>query len=160
MHPCRIIRSGIMSIVVVVPTRQSARTLQECLTSLRHQTVPCTIVVVDNHSTDGTLEAATAIADCVISAGPERSRQRNVGAGGAHGSVLVFIDSDMMLEPTVLAEVERAVDDGAAGVIIPERTVGKGFFARVRQYERSFYAGGNSIEAARGFGSSVFQSVG
>jgi len=100
------------------------------------------------------------LADHVISAGPERSRQRNLGARSIDASVLVFVDSDMMLEPTVLAEVVQAIGDGAGAVIIPERTVGTGFFARVREYERSYYDSHTSIEAARGFRASIFESVG
>jgi glycosyltransferase involved in cell wall biosynthesis len=118
------------------------------------------VVVVDNDSTDGTFDLAIRLADHVISAGPERSRQRNVGARSVDASVLVFVDSDMMLERTVLAEVEEAIRDGAGAVIVPERTVGHGFFARVRQYERSYYGSDTSIEAARGFSASIFESVG
>jgi glycosyltransferase involved in cell wall biosynthesis len=149
-----------MSIAVIVPTRQSSRTLKACLTSLCNQTVPCKTVVVDNHSTDGTLEVAMQYADLVISAGPERSQQRNLGARSVDASVLVFVDSDMILEPDVLSEVGQAIRAGAGGVIIPERTVGDGFFARVRQHERSFYGPDSSIEAARGFSARIFEDVG
>jgi arabinofuranan 3-O-arabinosyltransferase len=66
----------------------------------------------------------------------------------------------MTLEPTVIAEVEQAVRDGAGAVVIPETTVGQGFFARARELERSYYVGRSSIEAARGFSAAIFNSVG
>ncbi len=149
-----------MTTAVVVPTHQSSRTLRDCLLALRRQTVPCTVVVVDNDSSDGTVGLAAQLADHVVSGGPERSSQRNIGAGAVEADVLVFVDSDMVLEPTVVAEVENAIRNGAGAVVIPERTIGTGFFARVRALERSFYTVQSGVEAARGFRASLFNELG
>jgi hypothetical protein len=59
-----------------------------------------------------------------------------------HGEYLLFIDSDMVLEPTVIEKCLSAMSDPRTrGVIIPEKTVGSGFWIQVRDFERSFYFG-------------------
>ncbi len=147
-------------VTIVVPTRNSARTITRCLQSIRRQTVACTIVVVDNHSSDSTAKLAMPLADVVIAGGPERSAQRNLGAQSAPAPVVGFIDSDMILQPTVVAQAVDAICHGAGSVIVPERTVGSGFWVQVRAFERSFYDGSDAIEAARFFRWDVFERTG
>lgn len=146
---------------VVVPTRNSARTLGACLQSLRDQRLRPKVVVVDNHSTDATRAIAAELADVVLVAGPERSAQRNRGAE-LLGDVAVigFVDSDMVLHPDVVSEALECVASGAAAVVVPEHTIGTGFVARVRAFERKQYVGAGQVEAARFFSRSVFHAVG
>ncbi|WP_432544882.1 glycosyltransferase family 2 protein [Kineococcus sp. SYSU DK002] len=56
---------------VIVRTRNSAATLPATLDSLRSQTRPVEVVVVDSGSTDDTLRIATARADRVVRISPE-----------------------------------------------------------------------------------------
>jgi glycosyltransferase involved in cell wall biosynthesis len=147
-------------IAVVVPTRNSARTLQACLESIRTQQVPCTVVVVDNRSSDSTSEIAHRLADVVIQAGPERSAQRNAGVAATAAEVVGFIDSDMVLAPSVVGQAAAAIAMGACSVVVPERTLGEGFWAEVRAYERTFYQGSDAIEAPRFFPRGVFEAAG
>lgn len=153
-----------LQVTIVVPTRNAARTIDACLASLRAQREPCMVVVVDNHSTDRTLAIAQEMADRVIVAGPERSAQRNAGARHATTPVVGFIDADMVLTPEVTAEavaVLTAPGEGRpAGVIVPERSRGEGFWAEVRAFERGFYDGSDPVEAARFFCREVFDAVG
>ena len=116
-----------MRVSLIVPTRNSARTLAACLESCNNQThEDVEVIVVDNSSTDGTVEIAHELADLVLDQKPERSAQRNRGAAESTGDIVVFIDSDMVLEPTVVADFvevfERRPEVGA--VIIPESTEG------------------------------------
>ncbi|WP_298211183.1 glycosyltransferase [Ferrimicrobium sp.] len=146
-------------VAVVVPTRNSCATLRLCLESIRGQSQPCLLVVVDNGSTDGTLAIAHEYADLVLMCGPERSAQRNAGAAAVSARYLGFIDSDMELPSTVVEEAVEAIDSGAMSVVVPERTVGEGFWAEVRAFERSFYQGSDTIEAPRFFCREVFDAV-
>jgi len=147
---------------VVVPTRNSGRTIEACLVSIRGQTVHgIEVVVVDNGSTDNTVEIARKYADRVQAGGPERSAQRNLGARLATGQYLLFIDSDMVLERNVVAEcIEASSPPVYPPVVIPEVTIGEGFWSRCRTLERNCYQGDNLVEAARFFSRTVFQEHG
>ena len=147
---------------VVVPTRNSGRTIAACLKSIRAQHhAAVEVVVVDNGSTDGTGEIAAALADRVVIAGPERSAQRNEGARVATGGVLVFLDSDMVVEPGVAGDAAALMCRPALGAaIIPERSFGEGFWAACRTLEKELYLGNVSVEAARVFRREAFEEAG
>jgi glycosyltransferase involved in cell wall biosynthesis len=149
-----------VGVTLVVTTKNSEATLRPCLESIRNQTMACTLVVVDNDSSDATPEIAAQFADIVLNLGPERSAQRNAGAATSNNHVVGFIDSDMVLDPTVVAEAVSAVDHGAMSVVVPETTVGEGYWARVSAFERSFYLNSPSIEAPRFFSRSAFELIG
>ncbi len=147
---------------MIVPTRNSARTLEACLLSIRaqrDQTIE--LIVIDNNSRDDTCAIAARYADRLEPGGPERSIQRNRGAELAAGDYLLFIDSDMRLETTVAAEcVHELIRTSAPAVIIPEESTGSGFWTHCRALERSCYHGDDTVEAARFFPKLVFQASG
>ena len=126
---------------VVVPTRDNSRTIEACLASVRAQTHPeVELVVVDNHSTDDTVAIARRYADVVLTAGPERSAQRNMGIESVTGEWVLWLDSDMVLPPDTLALALRTAQrTGALGVALPERTIGSGFWTACRALERECY---------------------
>ena len=147
---------------MIVPTRNSEAHLARCLASIRDQSYdPVELIVVDNASTDQTPAVAADFTDMVLTAGPERSAQRNAGAKAAQGAYLFFIDSDMVLEAEVVAECVAAVrSTDAEAVVVPEVSFGTGFWARCKAFERSFYRGDETIEAARFFPADIFWKVG
>lgn len=148
---------------VIVPTRNSVRTIEYCLQSVRSQSYPdVEIVLVDNRSTDGTCQVATSLADRVITAGPERSTQRNIGAAASTGEFIIFLDSDMVASAALAGEVvgELSRHPGLDALVIPERSIGKGFWAKCRILEKQLYVGDPDMEAARAFRFSAFDRVG
>lgn len=148
-------------VLVVVPTRNSERTLAACLHSLREQSLRPRIVVVDNFSTDSTQAIARKLADELIVAGPERAAQRNIGAAAMpEAAIIGFIDSDMVVDSAVVAEVAVLVASGAGAVVVPEQTVGHGIVAKIRAFERAQYVGSSQVEAARFFARSTWMDVG
>jgi glycosyltransferase involved in cell wall biosynthesis len=144
-----------------VPTRNSAEFLDVCLASLASQTYPHTeLIVVDRDSTDATVSIAKKYGAKVYNHGPERSWQRNYGADKAAGTYLLMIDSDMSLEPEVVAQCVAAMDDSTQGVIIPEQSYGTGFWAQCKALERSYYVGNDTIEAPRFMRRETFLQIG
>jgi len=152
-----------MSIAVVIPTRNSARTLQACLSSALDQTRRADqLIVVDNHSDDGTPRIAADMGATVLTVGPERCAQRNAGWRAAGTEAVAFIDSDMVLEPDVIAQAVTALDQDAelGSLVIPELAFGEGFLARCRAVEKQLYVGNDHVEAARVFRSTALEQVG
>ena len=143
-----------MKISFVVPTKNSERTLESCLASLRGQAYEdVEVILVDNQSTDRTLEIAERYCHVVETFGPERSAQRNRGMALSTGDVVVFVDSDMTFEPSVAGDLVALFDarPEVGAVIIPERSFGEGFFTQCRVLEKSLYVGDDSVEAPRAF---------
>lgn len=146
---------------VIIPTRNSARTLDKCLTSVKNQTYKnIEIIVVDNNSTDDTVKIAKKYTDKVYTKGPERSAQRNFGVKKSKGSYVLIIDSDMYLTGNVVSSCVEKVKQGAKSIIIPEKSFGVGFWAKVKAFERSFYVNNDLIEAPRFFEKKLFEKLG
>ncbi|OGH11572.1 MAG: hypothetical protein A3B38_02060 [Candidatus Levybacteria bacterium RIFCSPLOWO2_01_FULL_36_13] len=154
---------------IIVPTKNSAVFLDACIKSIKNQTYDnIEIIVVDNYSTDKTKEIAKKYTKLVFNKGPERSVQRNFGASKAKGEHLLFIDSDMELTPRVAQDCVKIIkeqriknaDRKIGGIIIPEKSFGKGFWAQCKALERSFYEGVGWLEAARFFPKNVFNESG
>lgn len=139
---------------VIVPTKNSAATLPDCLQSIQNQTYEhLELIVVDNFSTDTTPQIAKQYTSKVYSEGPERSTQRNYGVKKAVGDYVIIIDSDMNLSPDVIQECVDCMkaQPQLAGIVIPEESFGVGYWARCKKLERSFYLGVPYMEAARFF---------
>lgn len=143
---------------VIVTTRNSAARLEPLLRSIREQTYPdLELIVVDNRSIDETVAIAERYANRVIDAGPERSAQRNRGVRVCTGEHVLIVDADMVLEPDVVAACVHACHQtSATAIVVPEDTVGRGFWAACRALERSCYANDETIEAARFFEREAF----
>ncbi len=147
---------------IIVPTKNSARFLGECLRSLRKQTYsPVEIIVVDNQSTDDTLTIARRLADVVLTAGNERSAQINAGVAAASGEYYYRVDSDFVVEPTVVEECVAACRSGNDAIAVHnDSEPSVSFWAAVRSFERKMYNGDDLIVGARFFTSPAYQAVG
>ena len=146
---------------VVIPTFNSEQFLERCLKSVKAQSYTnIEIIVVDNYSKDGTREIAEGCEVRVVLCRAGRSKAKNVGASYTKGEFLLFVDSDMELTPNVVVECVAKVESGFDAVIIPEFSVGEGFWAMCRALEKACYVGDDLIEASRFFGKRVFEDVG
>lgn len=147
---------------VVIPTKNSANTLEACLRSITNQSYKnIEIIVVDNNSSDKTKKIASEYTTLVFNKGPERSTQRNFGAKKATGAYFLFIDSDMVLTENVVFECVMQIEKTNSNmVVIPESSFGKGFWAECKKLERSFYIGVEWMEAARFFDRKTFVNFG
>jgi glycosyltransferase involved in cell wall biosynthesis len=144
---------------IIVPTRNSAATIGACLKSMKNQSYKnIEMIVVDNNSSDRTKEISKKYTKKVFNKGPERSAQRNFGAFKARGEYVLFIDSDMELSKNVVPDSVSLFEKNnkIKGIVIPEESFGKSFWAKCKKVERSFYVGVDWIEAARFFSKSIF----
>jgi glycosyltransferase involved in cell wall biosynthesis len=146
---------------VVIPTYNSSPTLETCLKSVRLQTYPnIEIIVVDNCSTDESVDIAKKYGSIIFRVKALRSMARNYGAAKARGDFIIFIDADMELTPKVIEEsIRKALNDNADAIMIPEIRVGESFWAKCRAVERLTYVGDPLIESARFFRKEVFEKV-
>lgn len=146
---------------VIITTKNEEKNIENCLNSLKDQTFKdIELIVVDNYSKDKTIEIAKKYTTKVYLKGSERSSQRNYGAEVSNGEYLLFLDADMILSSGVVEEcVEKCESDGVDALYILERIVGKGFWVKVRDFERSFYTG-TVIDAVRFVRKDLFERIG
>src|SRR5258708_37508399 len=103
-----------MKISVIIPTYNEEKNIADCIVSLRKQTEKdCEIVVVDDRSTDGTLNILRELEVKVL----EQKHQgpgiaRNLGARHAKGKILVFVDSDMTFSRDFLQNLVGDIKQG------------------------------------------------
>lgn len=144
---------------IIITTKNSAKTLEELLASIKKQTyTSIETIVVDNNSTDKTREIAKKYTSHFFTKGPERSVQRNYGASKSTGKYLFFLDSDMVLSPKVVDECVELFEKqkGLGAVVVPEKSFGENFWAKAKAFEREINEGESYFEAARFFPVSVF----
>jgi glycosyltransferase involved in cell wall biosynthesis len=146
---------------VIIPTKNSSRTIESCLLSVSKQTYTrVETIVVDNYSSDDTCRIASNLGASVVQWGPERSAQRNRGLSLAKGSFVLFIDADMLLSPTTIEESVRLLESGYDAAVLPLEAIGKGFWAKCKWLERRYYDGATLVEAARFFRTDVVKAIG
>jgi glycosyltransferase involved in cell wall biosynthesis/O-antigen/teichoic acid export membrane protein len=101
-----------LKVSVVVPARNAAAWLRECLESIRSQH-PQEMIVVDGCSTDDTAAIARECGATVISdEGRGLPAARMLGARTATGEVVALIDADVVLPPDSL---RRLLDEFESG---------------------------------------------
>lgn len=114
-----------MKISVIIPTYNEENVIGECLESLSKQkSVDFEIIVVDDGSTDKTLEvlhnfqlkraASQAKTNFQILRQPHLgpAMARNLGAKNAKGEILVFVDSDMTFDGNFLKMLTKPIVAG------------------------------------------------
>lgn len=144
---------------VIITTRNSGKTIRQLLISIKNQTYkPIEIIVIDNNSSDKTIAIAKTYTKMVFLKGPERSVQRNFGAKYAQGKYLLILDSDMKLSCNVVNECVEKLENNKKikALIIPEKSFGKGFWAKTKAFERELNQGEDYFEAARFFSKKIF----
>lgn len=147
---------------IIIPTKNEESNLPRLLHSIKNQSVKeIEVIIVDNSSSDKTKKIGGNFGARVLDHGPERSPQRNFGAKESQSKYLLFLDADMELSTGVIKQCLKMVKDTEIkALIIPEKSVGEGFWARAKALERETYVGADGIEAARFFEKEVFFEVG
>lgn len=127
---------------IIIPTYNSARTLEQCLLSVKNQDYEdIEIIVVDNNSSDATKEIAKKYTDKVFNKGPERTAQKNYGIEKATGEYLLIIDGDMFIDSWLISECVKLIskDTNNWWVCVPVSDVWGSYWVRCIAFERSLY---------------------
>jgi glycosyltransferase involved in cell wall biosynthesis len=116
-------------ISIIIPTFNEEKYLPRLLSSIRAQTYrKYEIIVVDGNSKDATQNIARKYG-CRLYTEPKNKKghpgkARNIGAKHARGDMLMFLDSDVVIPPTFLAELiekaERRKIGVASGYLYPD----------------------------------------
>jgi glycosyltransferase involved in cell wall biosynthesis len=99
-----------MSVSVIIPVYNAAEHLRVCLQHLAQWPAgPLELIVVDDGSTDESVDVARSFHATVLSTGGRKgpARARNIGARAARGEILFFIDSDVCVHQDTLERVRR-----------------------------------------------------
>jgi glycosyltransferase involved in cell wall biosynthesis len=109
---------------IVIPTLNEEKYLPHLLESLAHQTFSdFEVIVADANSLDATRDIA-AQHGCKIVPGGRMAQGRNAGARRAQGEYVLFLDADVTVAPSFLAEllekIVRKKLDVASGFITPD----------------------------------------
>ena len=109
------------TVSIVIPAWNEEDTIKACVLAALDQTVAALeVIVVDNMSTDGTAQVVHALQLAFPDAPLKYLQQqdvqgliptRNFGLDQARGDILGRIDSDSVLEPTWVEEVQKAFTD-------------------------------------------------
>lgn len=107
-----------MHLSIVIPAFNEERLIERCLQSISASLAEhfkpgftSEIIVVDNNSTDNTANLARQIgAKVVFEPVNQIGRARNAGAAQATGDWLLFLDADSILNPGLLADILRMIE--------------------------------------------------
>jgi glycosyltransferase involved in cell wall biosynthesis len=104
--------TDISSVSAVVCTLNSISSIRECLTAARESGVG-EVIVVDGHSTDGTLDVARELADKVVN--DERKGlgfARNLGIAESKGDYILNLGSDNVITRRALEDMLIHLENG------------------------------------------------
>lgn len=97
-------------ISIIIPTYNSERLISNLLDSiLKSRVNDFEIIIVDDCSTDDTVELVKnypiKLVELAENSGPAKAR--NIGVKKAHGDIIFFLDSDIVLQEGTIEEVEE-----------------------------------------------------
>lgn len=126
---------------IIIPTYNSGKTLAKCLRSVNDQSYPFyEIIIIDNFSTDNTLEIAQNFEAKIIQKKCNPALARNIGVANSTGKYILFMDSDQILSPSVIEEcVEKCEKENVGMVRIPEVFIGKSFWSTCSAVWKNYY---------------------
>jgi glycosyltransferase involved in cell wall biosynthesis len=101
-------------ISVVIPAYNGGTQLHQCLNAIaRLATAPSEIIVVDDGSTDGSIQKAATrgVRFFKISGRQGPAAARNIGAQAATGDIIFFLDADVCVHEDAIERVAAAFAD-------------------------------------------------
>lgn len=155
-------------ISIVIPTRNSAAILVNCLKSIKDQAYKnVEVIIIDGRSTDNVEELAKKYGCRFFSYTPDlrdvlfdAPHKINYGVSKAKGEYIYWVDADMELTKNILQEAVDECEKGAGAVILPEDSFGTGIWAKAKKLERRCYWGDDNVESPRFYKKKVWDEIG
>lgn len=102
-----------MKVSIIIPCYNQAEYLKEAIDSAKAQTIPCEIIVVDDGSTDNSLEVAISNTPSMIiqKTNGGVASARNAGIKEAKGEYILTLDADDKITPDFVEKCLEANND-------------------------------------------------
>jgi cellulose synthase/poly-beta-1,6-N-acetylglucosamine synthase-like glycosyltransferase len=146
------------SVSIIIPVKNEQEMIDSCLKSLLNLDYQeYEIILVDNGSTDGTLEIAekTALSDArvrILSSGGYTGAARNVGILAAKGDIMAFIDGDCIAPSDWLKQLVNSLSEepittaGVGGPNIPMDKIEGLWTVTINSMLQTFLGSAGSIQ--------------
>jgi GT2 family glycosyltransferase len=137
------------SISVIIPVRNQADKIEECLAAVLAQTIkPYEVIVVDGHSSDKTVEKAKQFPVRILYEDYHtRAGACQIGVVNASGEYVAFTDADCIPKTDWLKNLVKEFNEGVAGVGGGIRQMGKGLWIESINFVISTFMGSaNSVQ--------------
>lgn len=153
---------------IIIPTKNSASTIEACLKSIKNQTYKnIEVILVDGYSKDSTRKIANEFSATILSFQPNVKEgyfdapfRRNYGASKSKGKYIYYLDADMELTIELIKDAVELCENQYDALIIPEESFGVGIWAQAKKLERQCYLGDENVEAPRFFKKDVWDKLG
>ena len=109
-----------MKISIIIPVYNASRTLKECLEAIFYSNLKnFEVIVVSDNSSDNCVEIAMEFQCKIIELAQNRGPgfARNEGAKTSEGEILLFLDSDVIIDREALNSVSDKFSDNEVNVI-------------------------------------------
>lgn len=150
---------------VIVPSKNSRINLGRLFTSLGNQGFKNFEIIVNDSlkTSDGTSELVKTFADSLriiyFKENYSMAQARLVGARHANSPLLLHLDSDMQLQTNL---IEQCVEFMASydALVIPEESIGEGYWGKCKVLEKNLYQGIVQMESVRCIKRDLYEAVG
>lgn len=135
-----------MDISIIVPVYNSEKTLRKCIDSLLESdfSEKFEVIAVNDGSTDSSLDTIKGLPVKIITQENKgAAAARNRGARAAKGSIIVFVDSDVIFFKDTLRKIyQRMTQENAAllNVRYSRRSINPGIVSRYKAIADYFYS--------------------
>jgi glycosyltransferase involved in cell wall biosynthesis len=154
---------------IIIPAFNEEKMIGRCLDSIARLDYPkdaFEVIVVDNGSTDQTVEIARSFGGRLAISVLVRPRVyisalRNAGASAAKGRIFAFLDADMLVPPdwlrqaeTIFAQANAGVTGGHCSAPADSSWVARSWFGRrhrTTRWQPSYVPSGNLLVSRRNF---------
>jgi glycosyltransferase involved in cell wall biosynthesis len=155
-------KHGLVSIII--PSKNSLLTLPLVLESISAQDYDnFEVLIINRGPVEELSNLCSSYAFCrIYQLSTERTRAVNFGAAESKGEFIYYLGSDYILDRHLLREAVQKIRETEADALIIPNTIdeSQGFWAKVKNLEKTAFLGDKRLEASRFFKKDVFMALG